>query len=197
MKKLKVSNNVKIGISIAVIILILLFCIGYSPENTPIEDVKAGFDKIFSAGGGGGAAPVDLPPETPPSTSWDQEQYSNNGETTEDFGLSEDYISLTGIPTFTEGGTDVQILFYNVWAPDNDYPGYETCTPCDPGVIWCVHDSTGKQIYHIEEKSPPIYDETKHLSGTWDGIHPWKVFFGNNCNCPVYFNYRLNIYWKI
>lgn len=102
-----------------------------------------------------------------------------------DYG--ENYVGLGDCPPFTSGNTaTVRITFYHAWTGD--------CAPCTPGIIWCLEDSLGNQLYHVEENNPS--DGTETLSpGVWDGVHEWRVFFGNNCPCQVYRTWKLKVMW--
>jgi len=83
--------------------------------------------------------------------------------------------------------TFIDVTFYHSWTDDG-------CSPCEPGLVWCVHDSRGAQIYHSVEASPTSGTDT--ITGWWEPcISNWCVWIGNNCPCTVHVEYQLTARW--
>jgi len=192
MAKGKKGKNALIAILACIVAFFLLIMyLGYSPGKAIPDSFNDGFI-IFKSW----FIPPEqysLPynesedaPDDEPSGSWHEDDYTGHSDV-DGGSYAESTITFSGVGPFTPGDGGVTVSFYHAWT-DN-----EECSPCSPGVIWCIHDSDGTQIYHREEQIP--VDGTQNIAGVWDGMHPWVVFFGNNCPCQVYHTFRIRVHW--
>lgn len=185
---------------IIVLAVVGLYLYGHDEGLSFVDSVGHGWNNFA---GGTGLPPLpDYPPadddadddaddadddSTPPATgSWHTQRFSGSGTVQASDALTASSPLYT-IPPFNTGDSDVIITIYHVWTDPNG------CSPCDPGVVWCVHDSRATQVYHAVEPSPKATTAT--ITGYWDGTNPWSAFIGNNCLCDINYAYTITIQW--
>ena len=180
------------NIILVIIILIVLALLFFSSDlGFDIGEFLEDNSADDNDDNGGGTAPIDESDdeedEETPTGSWHSTTAQGAGILAGgDFESAS--AGLTGIPPFGYGDAgNVIITLYTIWTDPNG------CSPCDPGLVWCIHDSTGAQIYHATEPNPKA--TTTSIMGVWDGVTPWTAFIGNNCVCDINYAFRITIQW--
>lgn len=184
-------------IIVAILILFILVCYSVGlqeadPDDNPIDIIKKGFDIIVAS-----ILPeAEEPPEdddddddtTPPE--WHKRVEVTGGGSVGGGDMSNEFFGCGyTIGAFSPADSgNIEIDFSYSWYPD----GCED-SACAPGVVWCLHDSVGTQIYHSIVPLQGSYG-LYNVMGTWDGSTQWEVRVGNNCPCPIDTSWTLKIY---
>jgi len=160
-------------------------------DDSPLDIIKRGFDNIV-------ASIVPTIPESaddpiipdPPPSEWNKKVEVTGGTTVGGGDMSNEFFGCgftVGAFTPSDTGT-IRIEFSYSWYPFGCEP-----SDCDPGISWCLHDSTGNQIYHSVVPNRGSFGPYG-VSGVWDGYTDWEVRIGNNCPCSIDTSWNLVIY---
>jgi len=194
----KALKNPLLLIIIAILVFIILVSYGIglevaNPDDNPLEIIKKGFDTIVAS--------ILPEAETPSeededdeddddiSPEWNQKVEVTGGSTVDGGGMSHEFFGCgftVGAFSPSDSG-NIRITFSYSWYPDGC-----TSPECEPGVVWCLHDSLGTQIYHSIVPNQGSYGPY-NVMGVWNGVDQWEVRIGNNCPCPIHTSWTLRI----
>jgi len=182
-------------IIVAILILFILACYGIGLEDAesgdnPFDIIKKGFDTVVASILPEPEAPEDDDDNDTTPPEWQKRVEVTGGSTVGGGDMSNEFFGCGfTIGAFSPADSgDIRIEFSYSWNPNGCEP-----SECAPGVVWCLHDSTGSRIYHSIVPNQGFFGPYD-VMGVWDGSTDWEVRVGNNCPCSISTSWNLKIY---
>ena len=199
------KNTGRRSLAIAVILIfvgvVAVGLIGHEEGMDISESLANGVAKIINpsaggAGGGGGGGDstttttTTTTTSTTPTPTWVPVASGSGWSFVGSGDYKEWTLDLGSIRIGTGEGTPIRVDITRRWNFKTGFSGG------DYNLVWCLHDSTDSQIWHVSDTDiilAPGRTDTITTGMVYDG-RPWRMFIGNNFSNEVDCYWWLNIY---